>query len=93
MNGPLAIGGALVLMIFGGWVAGDVEWVIYPLLGAPIAGFFLGVLMDREMSFFYATASLTALCLMLWAVARNDVRRMPDGAPARSSGPAQFEPR
>jgi hypothetical protein len=89
---PLAIGGALVLMIFGGWVAGDVDWAIYPLLGAPLAGFFMGVLLEREQSLFYATASVAALCLMLWAVARNDLRRTPEPT-KRTTGPAQLEPR
>lgn len=92
MNVPLAIGAALVLMVCGGWVAGDVDWAIYPLLGAPLAAFFMGVLYEREQSLFYATASIAALCLMLWAVARNDLRRTPEPA-QRSSGPAQLEPR
>ena len=88
MGVPMAIGGLLVVMICGGWVAGDVDWAIYPLLGAPIAGF----LTRREGSDLFMTASVTALCLMLWAVARNDLRRTPEER-GRSSGPVQLEPR
>ena len=91
MSIPLTIGGALVLMICGGWVAGDVEFAIYPLLGAPIAGFFLGVLSGRELPAFYLTAGVTALCLALWGAARNDLRRTPDNVP-RTVGPAEFQP-
>ena len=84
----MVIGGALVLLICGGWVAGDVEFAIYPLLGAPI----LGWLARRNGSDFFLTASVTALCLMLWAAARNDLRRTPDdGRP--STGPARLDPR
>ena len=88
MTVPLAIGAALILMICGGWIAGDVEFAIYPLLGAPI----LGWLARREGQDIFMTASVTALCLMLWAVARNDLRRTPEGG--RSSGaPAELKPR
>ncbi len=92
MRIPLAIGAALVLLIVGGWIAGDVEFVIYPLLGAPIAGFFAGWYAGREMAALYGTAAVTALCFALWATARNDLRRTPDAGP-RSSGPAELQPR
>ena len=88
MTIPLVIGGALVALICGGWVAGDVDFAIYPLLGAPILGF----LARRNGADLFMTASVTALCLMLWAVARNDLRRVPEGG-GRSSGPAELKPR
>ena len=88
---PLGIGAVLVLMITTGWIAGDVEFAIYPLLGAPIAGFFAGWAAGRELPIFYATAGVTALCLALWAAARNDLRRTPDGP--RSPGPAELQSR
>jgi hypothetical protein len=84
---PLAIGAALIAAICGGWVAGDVDFAIYPLLGAPI----LGWLARREGSDFFLTASVTALCLMLWAVARNDLRRPDDRV--GSGAPAELKPR
>ena len=87
MRIPLAVAAALVAMICGGWVAGDVDFAIYPLLGAPI----LGWLARRDGNDFFMTASVAALCLMLWAVARNDLRRVPSGG--SPSGPAQFQPR
>lgn len=88
MRIPLAIAAALIAMICGGWVAGDVDFAIYPLLGAPIAGW----LARREGSDFFLTASVTALCLMLWAVARNDLRR-PDDRGRPSGAPAELKPR
>ena len=92
MTIPLAIGGVLVALICGGWIAGDVEFAIYALFAAPLVGFALGVRVGREMPIFFATASVTALCLMLWAVARNDLRR-PDDRGSGSSGPAELQPR
>jgi hypothetical protein len=92
---PLAIGAALILMITGGWIAGDVDFAIYPLLGAPIAGFIAGAYLmnpPRELPVFYATAGVAALCLALWAAARNDLRRTPEPGP-RSRGPAELQPR
>ena len=84
----LAVGAALVAMICAGWIAGDVDFAIYPLLGAPI----LGWLARRDGNDFFMTASVTALCLMLWAVARNDLRRTPDaGRP--NGAPAELQPR
>lgn len=91
MTVPLLIGGVLVLLICGGWVAGDVEFAIYPLLFAPIGGFFAGWYLGRELPVFFATAGVTALCLALWAAARNDLRRPDGGRP--SSGPAELSPR
>ena len=85
---PLLIGASLVSLICGGWIAGEVDFAIYPLLGAPI----LGWLARREGQDFFMTASVTALCLMLWAVARNDLRR-PDDRGAAASGPAELKPR
>ena len=85
---PVGVGAALVAMICGGWIAGDVDFAIYPLLGAPI----LGWLARRDGQDFFMTASVTALCLMLWAVARNDLRR-PDDRGGTPSGPAEFQPR
>ena len=88
MRIPLAVGAALVAMICAGWIAGDVDFAIYPLLGAPI----LGWLARRDGQDFFMTASVTALCLMLWAVARNDLRRAPEGE--RGNGaPAELQPR
>ena len=88
MTVPLAVGAALVAMICAGWIAGDVDFAIYPLLGAPI----LGWLARRDGNDFFMTASVTALCLMLWAVARNDLRRTPDeGRP--NGAPAELQPR
>ena len=92
MTIPLAIGAVLVVLICGGWVAGEVEFAVYPLLGAPLAGFAAGVRVRREMPVFFATAGVTALCFALWAAARNDLRRVPESS-GRSSGPAQLEPR
>jgi hypothetical protein len=89
---PLTIGALLILMIVGGWIAGDVEFAIYPLLGAPIAGFFAGWWAGREMPVFYGTAAVAALCLALWGAARNDLRRAPESGP-RSPGPAELKPR
>ena len=90
MRIPLAIGAVLVALVFAGWIRQDVEWAIYPLLGAPIAGFAAGVAVGRELQAFYSTAAVSALCLFLWAVAMNDLRRR---EPPRSSAPAQLEPR
>ena len=89
MTVPLTIGLALILMICGGWIAGDVEFAIYPLLGAPI----LGWLARRNGNDFFMTASVTALCLMLWAVARNDLRRPADDRGRPSGAPAELKPR
>jgi hypothetical protein len=81
---PLAVGGVLIACIFGGWIAGDVGWVIYVLLGAPLAGFAAGYLrvrdlpreerLDSEMPAFYDTAGVTAVCIVLWALALSDLR-------------------
>jgi hypothetical protein len=81
---PLAIGAVLIACIFGGWIAGDVDWVIYVLLGAPLAGFAVGWLrvrdeprearLESEMPAFYDTAGVTAVCLVLWALALSDLR-------------------
>ena len=89
MTVALTIGAALVLLICGGWVAGGVDFAIYPLLGAPI----LGWLARRDGNDFFMTASVTALCLMLWASARNDLRRAPDGGASSSGAPAELSPR
>ncbi len=88
MRIPLAIGSALVLLICGGWVAGDVDFAIYALFGAPI----LGWVARRDAQDFFMTASVTALCLMLWAVARNDLRRVPSGS-SPNGAPAELKPR
>jgi len=85
----LTIGAALIGAICAGWIAGDVDFAIYPLLGAPI----LGWLARRDGQDFFMTASVTALCLMLWAVARNDLRRPPDERGGTPSGPAELQPR
>ncbi len=89
---PLTIGGVLVALICGGWIAGDVEFAIYALFAAPLVGFALGVRARREMTAFFATASVTALCFALWAVARNDLRRTPEGG-GGSGAPAELQPR
>lgn len=84
MRIPLAIGGVLVALTFGGWIAGEVGFVIYPILGAPLLAFGIVWVRGRmtprearvpdEMEAFYATIAVTAVCIALWALAIDDLR-------------------